>query len=41
MEKNIVEDVKKNPAEFSAEDEIDLLELLRVIWKNRIMISQK
>lgn len=38
MEKNIVEDVKKNPAEFSAEDEIDLLELLRVIWKNRIMI---
>lgn len=38
MEKNIVEDVKNIPKEFNAEDEIDLLELLRVIWKNRIMI---
>lgn len=38
MEKNIVENSKNIPVEISKEEEIDLLEMLRVIWQNRKMI---
>ncbi len=38
MEKNIVENIKKVPAEINTEEEIDIVELLRVIWQNRKMI---
>jgi tyrosine-protein kinase Etk/Wzc len=38
VEKNIVENKKNVPVDIGGEEEIDIVELLRVIWKNKKMI---